>query len=141
MRGRLCAVVFALMTVCSVGAAQADGLVFTLSFSGQSGIPGGIVAFNGTLTNTGATDIFLNGVVSLVSSSVLSVDDQPFFLNTPLFLPAGGSFTGHLFSVDISAQAAVGTFQGSFTIQGGADAGAFDTLASSSFSVTVSAAT
>jgi len=68
-------------------------------------------------------------------------DNEPFFVNAPLFLPPGGSFTGHLFNVAIEPQAAVGTLPGSFTIQGGTDADAFDTLASATFSVSVSVPT
>jgi len=41
-------------------------------------------------------------------------------------------------NVDIGPRAAVDTFQGSFTVQGGTDANAFDTLASAAFSVIVS---
>src|SRR5215213_7553850 len=139
MRVHLGSVIFALLTVWPVRPANADGLVFTLANSAQSGVQGGVVEFSGTLTNTAATDVFLNGAVGAISSSDLTVDNQPFFLNAPLFLPPGGSFTGNLFNVDIGLQAALNTFQGSFTIQGGADANAFDTLASEPFSVTVTA--
>jgi hypothetical protein len=139
MRVPLCIVICALMMVWSVRSANAGSLALTLASSAQGGVQGGIVEFTGTLTNTAATNVFLNGALGIISSSDLTVDNQPFFLNTPLSLPPGGSFTGNLFNVDIGLHAALNTFQGSFTIQGGADANAFDMLASAPFSVTVAA--
>jgi hypothetical protein len=138
MHERFCSVIFALaMTMWPVQLAHASSLGFTLASDTLFGGQGGVVAVKGTLTNTDAADVFLNGVLSFISLSGLTVDDQPFFLNTPLFLSPGESFTGEVFAVDIEPQAAVGTYQGSFTIQGGADANAFDTLSSVTFAVQV----
>ena len=142
MHGRLCMVICTLVvTIWLVRPAHANSVVFTPVTNTQRGVQGGVVAFHGTLMNTGTANVFLNGVVSFISSSDLPVDNEPFFVNAPLFLPPGGSFTGHLFNVAIEPQAAVGTLPGSFTIQGGTDADAFDTLASATFSVSVSVPT
>jgi len=94
------------------------------------------LTFIGTITNPGASDVFLNGTLSLIPVG-LHVDDDPFFLNTPLFLAPGGSFMGELFDVDIAADTAPGTYPGSLAILGGADGNSFDNLASVVFSVTV----
>jgi hypothetical protein len=130
--------IFALaITMFPVQLVHAD-IIFTLASDTLSDVRGGVVVFDGTLTNSGTDDVFLNGVVSFISSPDLTVDDQPFFLNTPLFLPPnGGTFTGELFDVAISSAAAIGAYTGSFTIQGGADAEAFDSLATANFSVEV----
>jgi len=138
MRVWLCIVIAALvMTIWSVRLAHTGSFDFTLASDTLSGAPGSVVTFNGTLTNTSMADIFLNGVLSFIPPPDLTVDDQPFFLNTPLFLPPGESFTGELFNVNIGPQAAANTYHGHFTIQGGVDATTFDTLASANFSVQV----
>ena len=138
MRERFCIVVLALVMIYFPlqGVAHAD-LVLTLGSNTVSGGQGSSVAVNGTLTNTGAAPVFLNGALSFIPPPDLSLDDQPFFDNPPESLSPGESFTGTLLTVDIGPQAALGTYQGSFTIQGGADEDTFDTLATVNFSVQI----
>jgi hypothetical protein len=93
--------------------------------------------FTGTLMNPGTSDVYLNGDVSSLPYPDLMVDGSPFFTFSPLFLPGGGTYTGPFFDVDVSPSAASMTYDGTFTIQGGADANSFDNLAEQDFTVVV----
>src|SRR5262249_40769530 len=137
MRRHYYILALALVTSLVPGRAAHGDLLFTLASDTLFGGPGGSVAVNGTLTNTGAAPVFLNGALSFLPPPDLGVDDEPWFLNPPPSLFPGASFTGTLFAVDVGPEAGVGTYEGSFTIQGGADEDAFDTLASVTFSVQV----
>lgn len=92
----------------------------------------------GTLTNTSADTVFLNGDSENLAASVAvgsSVDDTPFFLNAPAFLGIGQS-TGsiELFTLDIAPSAAIGPVDaGLFSVFGGigtANSANFDLLGS-----------
>jgi hypothetical protein len=102
-----------------------------------TGVPS-VVSFTATvsapLTNTGA--VFLNSDTVNIDFP-LTVDDTPFFLNFPLSLAPGASFTGQIFTVTVPnfAQPNV-TYHGFFEIDGGADPNTFDPLASATFTVT-----
>jgi len=50
---------------------------------------------------------------------LFTLDDAPFFLNAPLTMAPGATFTGVLFTVAISPAASPGSYDGSFTILGG----------------------
>ena len=130
-------VIFVLVTSLVPGRAAHADLRFTLASDTLFGGTGSSVAVSGILTNTGAAPVFLNGALSFILPPDLGIDDEPFFLNPPPSLSPGASFTGTLFAVEIGPQAGLGTYQGSFTIQGGADENAFETLASATFSVQV----
>lgn len=123
--------------------AFADTLSFTLSTPTVSVAPGGSYSFVGTLTapSSNVAAIYLNGDDFTVDSGA-TVDDSA-FLNSPLLLLPGVSYTGNLFSVTLSGSAA-GSYLGSFGILGGGDASTYNVLANDSFQVnatTVSAAT
>lgn len=137
MLKRLRANILALTIVaCSVPWAHA-GVIFNLTPTTLSTVPGGTIEFIGTLTNSGAADVFLNGDVSILPNTLLTLDDSPFFINSPLFLMPSQSYVGPFFDVAADAGALSGIYSGSFTIQGGADSNTFDNLASQSFTVNV----
>ena len=116
---------------------RADSLDFDLTPATLSGAPGDVVSFIGMLLNPGASGLFLNGTSSMLPPPGVTLDDEPFFLNVPLSLTPGGSFTGELFEVRIDMGALPGTYHGTFGILGGNDANAFDLLALADFYVTV----
>jgi hypothetical protein len=116
--------------------ANAD-VIFNLTPPALTAFHGSTVQFAGSLINTGTTDVFLNGTVANLPYAHLTLDDSPFFLFSPLFLPGGGRYTGRFFDVTVDATADAGTYFGSFTILGGANSDSFDSLAQQDFSVTV----
>ena len=114
-------------------------LIFDLTSAAVSGTSGDNVSFEGTLTNTGSADLFLNGDVSFLPYAELMVDDSPFFTNVPAFLAPGDSYAGPLWNVIISPQASPGMYFGSFTVQGGSDVNTFNDLGTQDFEVVVPA--
>jgi hypothetical protein len=132
-RSGIVALVFALA---SVGAAHADAV---LSFTAPTLniAAGGTVEFDGTLTNTGTEDLYLNGDVIILNYPDLTDDDSPFFADSPLFLSPGDSYTGPFIDVTADATIASGSYDGSYTIQGGADPETFDDIATENFTVDV----
>jgi hypothetical protein len=113
------------------------GVILDFTPATQSLIPSDTVEFSGTLTNTGVANVFLNGDVSILAYTGLSLDDSPFFINAPLFLVPGQSYVGPFFDVTAAASALSGSYSGSYTIQGGSDANTFDDLASQDFTLNV----
>ena len=129
-----------LMMMAGVGTLRAGTLLVVLSNPSQSGAPGDVLPFFGTMTNVSDTDtIFLNSASSTSASSNLTVDLLPFFFNAPLSLgPGEASGLFEIFDVAIDPAAPDGLIPGStFSIQGGADSFALDDLADPSFDVTV----
>jgi hypothetical protein len=114
-------------------------LSFTLTTPHQVGRPGDTLSFEGTLLNSGSSELFLNGDTFSLGGTGLTLDDSPFFVSGPASLNAGASFTGQLFTVSLDAAAPAQTAPGSFTIQGGATEGDLNDLASVPFRVTVNA--
>jgi hypothetical protein len=102
-----------------------------------------VVAFEATILNPSATQtIYLNGDGSATSSSLLTVDDSPFFANAPLSLaPGQSSGPFELFDLDLAADTPSGAYTlNTFSILGGYDGGTlsdFSDIANASFSVTV----
>jgi hypothetical protein len=121
------------------GEAHAD-VVLNFTPTMRDMVPGGTVEFVGTLTNTGTTDVYLNGDVIVLPYPNLTVDDSPFFTNSPLFLPGGGAYTGPFIDVMADLSILPGEYSGSYRVQGGADANMFDDLATQAFTVDVVAA-
>jgi hypothetical protein len=101
-------------------AARADSLSIVLDQAFQSGLPGDVIAFDATVTNTSSATENLNGDTFNVDAP-LTVDDSPFDNTSvwPLTLGAGDSVSGLLFNVDIPADAAQGLYTGTFDITGG----------------------
>jgi hypothetical protein len=122
-----------------IGPAQAQ-LLFSLNPAGLTGAPGGSITFNATLTNSGNDTVWLNGDSSGMSASGFAIDDTPYLNNFPLFLISGDAATADLFTVNIDPSVAPGNYFGSFSIVGGADAFAQDTLSTQNFEVTVASA-
>lgn len=139
---RLFPVAVLLATLALTPAAHAQ-LVLDLTPPGQAGPVSSVFNFSGTLINPTSDEVFLNGDSLTFNgpASGLSLDDSPFFNNAPLSLTGTGSggdvYSGGFFSVSIASNAAAGTYFGTFSILGGADANAQDTVATQDFSVTV----
>lgn len=138
--------------------AYADSIVsFTLNPSVQSVQPGGLLTFSGVLSITGdPTPTFLVGdsivgpfgLVGLdpADSTLLMLDDLPFFLNSPLTISSDdangpSSSTFDVFTVDIGSLVVPGIYTGTFSIFGGADPSAQNLLASADFQINVTSPT
>lgn len=120
-----------------VPAAHAQ-VTFTLAVPAQFGYPGDTIAYSGTLTNTGTSTVYINNDSPVFNTPPgVSLDDSPFFSVTPFMLTPGNSLTAELFDVSLASDAAPSTYQGTFQILGGVDAGAADIVASYDFSVQV----
>jgi hypothetical protein len=104
------------------GTDQTTGLGTILSFIATVSAPG---------ANTG--DVFLNGDSFNVGGDLM-IDDSD-FLNFPLSLSPGQSFTDVLFTVDVPADAKPDTYLGSFTLLGGPTDSDDDVLATADFQV------
>lgn len=114
-------------------------LTLSLVTPDQNGLPGETVAFEGTLRNDGSSLLFLSGDTFNLNGTGLTLDDIPFFVDGPLLLDPGASFTGLLFNVLIEPTAPPQIAPGTFTILGGPIEGDQGELATVNFSVSVSA--
>ncbi len=117
----------------------ADTINLSLSAPVQSGTAGSTVSFDATVSAPGKNSgtIFMNGD-SFNVPSPLVMDDSGFFDNFfPLSLDPGDSFTDELFSIVLPSDLAAGMYTGSFTIVGGADMFAQDTLGTVDWEVDV----
>ncbi len=123
-------------------AARADLIDIVLTQTSQTAPAGTTIGFDATLTNLSATDtVYLNADSTATSSTFLTIDDSPFFVNAPLFLdPGASSVPFALFDVLINAAAPPASYDFNFfQILGGLDGSASDTVGSAVFSVIVSA--
>jgi hypothetical protein len=114
-------------------------LTASLSSSVRNSASGQTVVFCGTLTNTSATEqVFLNDIQFALSGpaapAVVS-GSNTFYANVPGILLPGESYTGELFSVALSGSAPPVDYDGTVTLQGGADIFAADDLATEDFTV------
>jgi hypothetical protein len=117
----------------------ADTVDVSLSAPVQSGTAGSTVSFDATVSTPGKNSgtLFMNGDGFNVPSP-LAMDDSGFFNNFfPLSLDPGDSFTDTLFSIVLPSDVAAGVYTGSFTILGGADMFAQDTLGTVDWEVDV----
>jgi hypothetical protein len=133
---------FILMLLTAMGTLRAGSLLVVLSNPSQTGAPGDVLPFFGTLTNVSNTDtIYLSAATSTSASSNLAIDLVPFFINAPLSLDPGEvSAIFEIFAVTIDPATPDGLIPGNtVSIQGGADFFTFDDLADPSFDVTVQA--
>ncbi len=133
------------VAVSHASAAGAQSLDVTLSNSTVAVTQGTtVVDFYATITDPSLTaTVYLNGDSSTTSTSFLTVDDTPFFNNTPLSLgPGQSSGLLELFAVDLPAATPQGLYSGNvFSILGGADGNAANDVADVRFSVDVTAST
>jgi hypothetical protein len=117
----------------------ADTINLSLSAPVQSGTAGSTVSFDATVSASGKNSetIFMNGDGFNVPSTLV-MDDSAFFNNFfPLSLDPGDSFTDTLFSVVLPSDLTAGSYTGSFTILGGSDMFAQDTLGTVDWTVDV----
>lgn len=95
--------------------------------------------FNGTLTNTSATEkLFLNGLHATLNggaATFLALQTNGFFANVPGILLPGETYTGPIFRVALSTAAPADDYTGTITLDGGADIFATAGLASANFVV------
>lgn len=108
--------------------------------SSVSGTAGEDVTVYGTISSTGAAEVFLNGEnFNFGSSNFMNGDVSDFFVNAPISL-TGGTNSGliALFSFEIAAGTPTGVYGGNFLqIVGGADGSAQDDTADATYSVDV----
>ena len=115
--------------------AQAD-LTLQLSPANRPAAAGGTVTFSGLLTNTSATDkLYLNNIQASLSTGTTTLKSNSFFGNVPGILLPGETYNGPLFGVKLESGVANGNYNGSVTLQGGADIFANGTLASSNLTL------
>jgi hypothetical protein len=116
--------------------ALADTISLTLSNPIQTGAPGSILTFDATVSAplANGAEVFLNGD-NFGISGPNSIDDTGFLLDFPLDLNPGDSFTGTLFTVALPPNLGAGSYNGFFTILGGADPSALGDLTTVNFQV------
>jgi hypothetical protein len=117
--------------------AQAQVLIDLSPSTPQTITPGETIDFSGTVTNTGA-DVFVNGDELTLSppNFLFTFDDTPILTSSQLFpLPAGGTYTGPLFSITAPNGIINGSFDGTLTLLGGADTFTTDSLGSAAFRI------
>ena len=137
MKQHRLAVILMIGLICA--SARADQLTITLDSPTLTGLPGDVLQFFGTLSNTTGTDLFLNADnFNLAAFDPSAIDDSLFFTNAPLFLGANGS-TGDigLFNITIPNPFFTGGYGGVFQVLGGSDGNVQDVIGSASFTVQV----
>jgi hypothetical protein len=117
--------------------ASADTLNLVLSNPVQTAIPGATLTFGANasapFSNTGT--IFLNGDNFNLTLNGAVIDDAGFFNNFPSSLDPGVGVAGTLFTVALPTTIAPGTYFGFFSILGGSDPNAQDTIATVNFEI------
>ncbi len=137
----LMSLLLASMVVC-----QGQSLTVTVSPQTKTAIRGDVVTYQGTISNNGATSLYLNGdgiFSTLHGFQVLPVtfdlhlDDAPFVTGAPVILNPGQSWSGNLFQVTVGIDAPATTYDGSFSVLGGTGAAPFNLLGNATFRLTV----
>jgi len=113
------------------------GAILTFSRNTIQITPGEKIKVIGTLTNTGATDIYLNGDSLKIDKADLTIYDSPFVFFGPLRLSPCHSYKGALIEVTAGAKLQTGSYSGTFTINGGRDTNSYNDLATANFTVEV----
>jgi PEP-CTERM motif len=136
MKLKLTLAVAALLTIgLSSAAAYADTITFTLTDStGYVVHTGGSLTFDATVSapSSNGAPVFLNGDSFNVTAPI-TLDDSDFFNDFPLSLAPGASFTGALFVLTVPPNTAFENFLGTFTLEGGANGNASNTLGTVNF--------
>ena len=126
------------LTALAAAGACAD-INISLDDPNQTGTAGQTLNFLGTITNTGATTVFLNNdSLNFTLTDATLVDN--FFANVPISVAAGASSGDiDLFDVMIANPETLplGTYTGIYGLLGGIDGNAADNLAQAGFSVSV----
>jgi hypothetical protein len=104
-----------------------------------TGLAGTVLTFTGTLDNTSSSTVFLNGAgINLAGFGPTNEDTSLFFANAPLSLAGGASTsTIGLFTIGVPGLFGDGSYQGTFTVLGGANPDALVNLGSANFTVQV----
>ncbi len=129
------------LVICLLSAAlpgRAD-IAFTLDNSTLFGGPGDTITFTGSMFNNGAQTVFLNGLNLSPGDPGLTGDSTPFFSGPASLDPGMGSGSIPLFTISIANPflAGNGSYPGSYTLVGGQDGNAMDSLATGTFTVMV----
>src|ERR1700761_5114212 len=137
MKLKMALAIAALVIAGSLSSAYADTVTFTLTNpNGAISVTGGSETVDATVSapSTNGAPVFLNGDSFNVTAPV-TLNDSDFFGNFPLSLAPGASFTGDLFVLTIPPGTLAGTYQGTFTLEGGPNGAAADPLGTVNFSV------
>lgn len=122
--------------------AMADTITLTLLNPTQTGVAGGTVSFDATVSAASANGdkVYLNG--DTISFTGPGTTDDSGFLSFPFFLNPGASYTGTLFTVTLAGNAAPSAgYAGVFALQGGAGPEDANTVSSPRFTIVVKGAT
>jgi hypothetical protein len=122
-----------------VSAARAQ-VLFVLTSARQIGTATNEMSFDGSLINTGSTNVYLNDIQCVLyppESSALVADTNAFFANVPGILLPGETYTDVVFGVTLGAVAPPGDYYGTVTIFGGTNIFAASNLAGASFQITL----
>ena len=132
-----------LVALASPGVLRADTLSASLVNDTLTATAGGTVTFQVNLANPSITDTFLVSDSFLTSSSLITVDDSPYYLATfPGDLAAGGSAGPvDLFNIIVDPTAGPGIYTGTFSILGGGNSSSTTDLYDLSFNVDVISST
>jgi len=124
---------FALFSASALGGPLTINFTSSLLNAGR----GQTIAFSGSVANSSATAVFLNGD-SLNINAPLTADDTKFFLNSPLSVAPGATTpTFQIFDVTVPLGAAFGLYPGVFDILGGSTPNDFGTVGTATFAVNV----
>lgn len=129
---------FLLAMFLSAAPAWADSIGLILSQPVQAGAPGSTLTFDATVSAplANSATVFLNfDNFGDTIPGANTIDDSGFFLNFPLSLDPGDTFTGTLFSVALPPGVAPGSYTGFFEIFGGSNADAGNPLATVNFQI------
>ena len=114
-------------------------LTISLTSAVQNAARGTERVVSGTLTNTSATQkVFLNDLHATMSGGAvvhLALRSNDFFANVPGILLPGESYTGPIFRVALGAAAPADDYEGTITLDGGADIYATTRLAAATFTI------
>jgi PEP-CTERM motif len=143
MRVYFAAIAATLLSLCMATTADAiptDTITFTLDNANQTiSSSGGSEIFDATVTAASSNNaaVFLNGDTFNVAAPI-TLNDTDFFTNFPLSLAPGVSFTGDLFVLTTLPDISSGVYLGSFSLLGGANGNASNTLGTADFSLAAS---
>jgi hypothetical protein len=129
---------FLLAMFLSAAPAWADSIGLILSQPVQAGAPGSTLTFDATVSAplANSATVFLNfDNFGDTIPGANTIDDSGFFLEFPLSLDPGDTFTGTLFSVALPPGVAPGSYTGFFEIFGGSNADAGNPLATVNFQI------
>ena len=130
-----------LLVVLAAPLLRADTINASLVHDTLMTTAGSTITFQVNLSNLSTTDTFLNGDSFITSSSLIHLDETPFF-SLPLFIVANGSVGPvDLFNIFVAPNAAPGNYTGTFTIIGGGKSDSSIDLADLNFTVKITSST